>query len=847
MTWWWWWWWWWWSQFGVILESLWVVVAVVVLLVMVESFWGQLQLHHSRPLPPCFPIGRRAKSALRTDHPLKSMSILNIGENWIAESEVASATNPPLFQLPDFPRYLFFLHCDASSVAIGACLDQKKGYHTQIITPAERKYSIYEKECLSCIWATEKFADYLGHAPFTLYTINQVLSCLLKSQKPAGRLACWLVRLACIKFSLQHIRGIDHSVADALSRMYCAEEFELVVFADITEHPNSDTECKQVLPEFKNGNLNDIHKSFLGEWTRREQFGVFAPENLRAMLFKYYYESHYGGHKTGQDHTRVLEISTWPRVRTDLENWVKCPCYLKKNRRPVCWYSSHVSLGTFLFRHNWSFALRYLGLCLSPCRYSQSQQILFIFSIKHNKICTNLDRQRCIFLVTGIQKFEFHKGGKNGPVCYVSPSSKLSRTDDSLHYAVFSHIHVTGTTYYTYGFYILIILFIVLTNIDYTSSDFEAAFDVSVNKCMVTPHVTLAVKWRWPYQIMRFLSPVAVSISDPHSPNTYEKVHIFQCKKYHPTPQDFWTRERHRWVAFTGGMLQMSLHIEFFQSLWNLEMEFLQAWSVAFSMTAVLQVRYAVACETSPATTLHPPLAQHHRGYDAGQPATQLGDASGRGTFLNLLQMSDRFTIDLTWSANCLTHESGARKGAGNRKRGGGGAVNGSRDGSVIAGENGKFREENANIPRWRTTPRRPSPNPLFPRRPINLLLESDPHKTCPFKRPTTNMSKFPLHNIRTCSGDKDGYILHRNLGAGTYYFPATNKTPPRHMLTAPTSATYCMLFFFWVNLKEVLDVTTSDVYTNTVPTYHVLVHTTNITWKFKIHRSHNPCQHVFL
>ncbi|KAJ8878902.1 hypothetical protein PR048_019505 [Dryococelus australis] len=49
----------------------------------------------------------------------------------------------------------------------------------------------------------------------------------------------------------------------------------------------------------------------------------------------------------------------------------------------------------------------------------------------------------------------------------------------------------------------------------------------------------------------------------------------------------------------------------------------------------------------------------------------------------------------------------------------------------------------------------------------------------------------------------QDGYVLHRNLCAETYRFPATNKTPPHHMLTSPTSATYCTLFFFWVHLQE--------------------------------------------
>ena len=58
-------------------------------------------------------------------------------------------------------------------------------------------------------------------------------------------------------------------------------------------------------------------------------------------------------------------------------------------------------------------------------------------------------------------------------------------------------------------------------------------------------------------------------------------------------------------------------------------------------------------------------------------------------------------------------------------------------------------------------------------------------------------------------------------------------------MLNPPTSAPYGLLFF-WDNLQEGLDVTTSDFNTYIVPTYYVLVHTiTNILWS-NICRSHN-------
>ncbi|KAJ8897066.1 hypothetical protein PR048_002412 [Dryococelus australis] len=107
-----------------------------------------------------------------------------------------------------------------------------------------------------------------------------------------------------------------------------------------------------------------------------------------------------------------------------------------------------------------------------------------------------------------------------------------------------------------------------------------------------------------------------------------------------------------------------------------------------------------------------------------------------------------------------------------------------------------------------------------------------------------------PTTVFRRCSIDTSFHPhlqTSMNLYAETYRFPATNKTPPHHMLASPTSATYRTLFKFCAHLQEGLDVTTSDVYTNTVPTYHVLVHTITKTWKFKIRRSRNPRQQVLL
>jgi len=64
----------------------------------------------------------------------------------------------PVLQIPDFSRD-FVLSTDASDVAVSAVLQQRVDgslvpvlYHSRILSPTERGYSIYEKECLGVIF-----------------------------------------------------------------------------------------------------------------------------------------------------------------------------------------------------------------------------------------------------------------------------------------------------------------------------------------------------------------------------------------------------------------------------------------------------------------------------------------------------------------------------------------------------------------------------------------------------------------------------------------------------------------------------------------------------------------------
>jgi hypothetical protein len=129
-------------------------------------------------------------------------------------------STPPVLQVLDFGNE-FVLLTDSSDVAISAVLNQRQGenlspiaFASRLLNFVERKYSIYEIECLAVVWGCEKFRVYLEHKEFTLHTDNQDLSWLLKHVKEVGRIARWILQLAPFKFKVVHISGKSNVVAD---------------------------------------------------------------------------------------------------------------------------------------------------------------------------------------------------------------------------------------------------------------------------------------------------------------------------------------------------------------------------------------------------------------------------------------------------------------------------------------------------------------------------------------------------------------------------------------------------------------------------------------------------------
>jgi hypothetical protein len=160
-----------------------------------------------------------------------------IGSNWLDVHQKAfieikqKLTSAPILGFPDF-THPFILETDASHMGLGAVLSQEQPEGRRVIAYASRGlrggeknptgYSSKKLELLALVWAvTTKFRDYLEGGSFTVFTDNNPLTYVMKTEKLPALEQRWVGDLANFNFSIQYKSGKHNANADALSRQTC--------------------------------------------------------------------------------------------------------------------------------------------------------------------------------------------------------------------------------------------------------------------------------------------------------------------------------------------------------------------------------------------------------------------------------------------------------------------------------------------------------------------------------------------------------------------------------------------------------------------------------------------------
>ncbi|CDF38390.1 unnamed protein product [Chondrus crispus] len=123
------------------------------------------------------------------------------------------------------------------------------GLWSRSLNPAEKNYSVGEKECLAIIWALQILRPYLERKHLELYPDHQSLKWMMSLTDASGRLARWRLRLLEFDFTIKNRKGAVNCIADAVSRLptlanQVDEDVEIEFRRDaITSNFNDDGIC----------------------------------------------------------------------------------------------------------------------------------------------------------------------------------------------------------------------------------------------------------------------------------------------------------------------------------------------------------------------------------------------------------------------------------------------------------------------------------------------------------------------------------------------------------------------------------------------------------------------------
>lgn len=163
--------------------------------------------------------------------PLNKITRKNSIYQWTTECQESFETlkhhlaNPPILAFPDFSKP-FIITVDASMKACGSVLSQSHDgferpiyYASKSCTKGEQNKATIEQELIAMHWVIKQFRPYINGTEFLVRSDHKPLIYLFSLKEPSSRLTRIRLDLEEYSFTVEHIRGKDNVIADALSRI----------------------------------------------------------------------------------------------------------------------------------------------------------------------------------------------------------------------------------------------------------------------------------------------------------------------------------------------------------------------------------------------------------------------------------------------------------------------------------------------------------------------------------------------------------------------------------------------------------------------------------------------------
>lgn len=236
------------------------------------------------------------------------------------------------------------VQCDASDYAIGGALFQMVddelqplSFFSRKLSPAECRYSAYDRELLA-MYATIKHFRYLLEArEFDLLTDHKPLTYAFKQkpEKATPRQFRQLDFISQFTTSILHIKGKENILADALSRISAIEMPSPIDYNEIARVQDTDHELKSLINEPKHG--LELKKVALPGTDiplfcdiSTGNVRPYIPENFRKLVFDSLHKLSHPGIKATSK--LVRERFIWPQINSDCTKWAKTCIECQKNK-----------------------------------------------------------------------------------------------------------------------------------------------------------------------------------------------------------------------------------------------------------------------------------------------------------------------------------------------------------------------------------------------------------------------------------------------------------------------------------------------------------------------------------
>lgn len=262
-------------------------------------------------------------------------------------SSIKSAIQNAVLVLPS-PEERLILRTDASDNSVAAVLQTESGqpvsFLSRVLTKAEAKYDIVEKEALAVYWGIVRSKMFLLGREFSVISDHKPLQYLFASHNASPKLLRWRLALQEFTFNVVHCQGKENVVADCFSRITSIDFIPPTVnYEYIQTSQKFDLETQDIIRAITTESLQSRPDNVsLSLWSSRSSLYVtdgvlynrngkiFVPKRARIKVLTFCHGLHRGVQSTI---ACIKESFFWPSCGECAANFVK-DCRICSLTRP---------------------------------------------------------------------------------------------------------------------------------------------------------------------------------------------------------------------------------------------------------------------------------------------------------------------------------------------------------------------------------------------------------------------------------------------------------------------------------------------------------------------------------